>query len=147
MCPQITAFSPRQAKALPRGGLSLLECFPVCLTPKSIKFNRFLKLSLLEYQPPLACFGFVTSQKWLVSGKISLRKRLNLIDVGAECALPLRPVDEVLQVMSLNVEVEALVNGAPCEPLVQVMLLFNFIRTSIPEEYDLMPSWHRFCRS
>jgi hypothetical protein len=54
------------------------------LTPTSIKFNRFLKLILLEHKPLLACFGFMASQKWLVSGKINLRKRLNLIDVGAE---------------------------------------------------------------
>ena len=57
------------------------------LTPESIKFNRVLKLILLEHKPLLACSGFVTSQKWLVSVKIDLRKRLNLIDVGAEdCA-------------------------------------------------------------
>jgi len=43
-----------------------------------------LKLILLENKPLLACFGFVTSQKWLVSIKMNLRKRLNLIDVGAE---------------------------------------------------------------
>ena len=54
------------------------------LTPTSIKFNRFLKLIVLEHTPFLACFGFMTSQKWLVSGEINLRKRLNLIDVGAE---------------------------------------------------------------
>ena len=53
------------------------------LTPTSIKFNRFLKLILLEHKPLLACFGFVTSQKRLVSREINLRKRLNLIDVGA----------------------------------------------------------------
>jgi len=53
------------------------------LTPELIKFNRFIKLILIEHKPLLACFGFVTSQKWLVSGKISFRKRLNLIDVGA----------------------------------------------------------------
>ena len=29
-------------------------------------------------------FWFCASQKWLVSRKINLRKRLNLIDVGAE---------------------------------------------------------------
>ena len=56
------------------------------LTPTSIKFNRFRKLILLEHKPLLACFGFMTSQKWLVLGKINLRKRLNLIDVGAEYA-------------------------------------------------------------
>ena len=56
----------------------------VTLTPESIKFNRFLKLTILEHKPLLACFGFVTSQKWLVSREINLRKRLNLIDVGAE---------------------------------------------------------------
>ena len=39
---------------------------------------------LLEHNPLLACFGFVKSQKWLVSRKINLRKRLNLIDVGAD---------------------------------------------------------------
>ena len=54
------------------------------LTPTSIKFDRFLKLILVERQPLLACFGFVTRQKWLVSTKINLRKRLNLIDVGVE---------------------------------------------------------------
>ena len=54
------------------------------LTPTSIKFNSFLKFILLEHKPLSACFGFVTSQKWLVSGEINLRKRLNLIDVGAE---------------------------------------------------------------
>ena len=58
------------------------------LTPTSIKFNRFLKSILLEHKPLLACFGFVTSPKWLVSGKINLRKRLNLIDVAAECGAP-----------------------------------------------------------
>ena len=52
-------------------------------TPR-FQFNCFLKLIMLEYKPLLACFGFVTSQKWLVSGEINLRKRLNLIDVGAE---------------------------------------------------------------
>ena len=62
------------------------------LTPTSIKFNRFLKLILLEYKPLLACFGFVTGQKWLVSGKINLRKRLNFIDVGAEDAFRARDV-------------------------------------------------------
>ena len=66
-----------------------LDSFIACesgphLTPTSIKFNRFLKLILFEHKPLLACFGFVTSQKWLVSGEINLRKRLNLIDVGAE---------------------------------------------------------------
>ena len=54
------------------------------LTPTSIKFNRFLKLILIDHMPFLACFGFMTSQKWLVSVKINLRKRLNLINVGAE---------------------------------------------------------------
>ena len=54
------------------------------LTPTSIEFNRFLKLILLEHKPLLTCFGFVASPEWLVSGKISLRKRLDLIDVGAE---------------------------------------------------------------
>ena len=39
---------------------------------------------LCEHKPLSACFGFMISQKWLVSGKINLRKRLNLIDVGAE---------------------------------------------------------------
>ena len=46
--------------------------------PTSIKFNRFLKLILLEHKPLLACFGFVTRQKWLVSRKVNLTKRLNL---------------------------------------------------------------------
>ena len=54
------------------------------LTPTSIKFNRFVKLILIKPKPLLACFGFVTRQKWLVSRKFNLRKRLNLIDVGAE---------------------------------------------------------------
>ena len=54
------------------------------LTPTWIRFNRFLKLILLEHKPLLACFGLVTIQKWLVSEKINLRKRLNLINVGAE---------------------------------------------------------------
>ena len=54
------------------------------LTPESIKFNRFLKLIPLEHKPLLACFGFVTRQKWLVSRKINLRKRLNLIDSGVK---------------------------------------------------------------
>ena len=49
-------------------------------TPQSIKFNRFLKLILLEHKPLLACFGFVTRQKWFVSKQINLRKRLKLID-------------------------------------------------------------------
>ena len=52
------------------------------LTPTSIKFNCFLELILLEHKPPSACFGFVSSQKWLDSTKINLRKRLNLIDIG-----------------------------------------------------------------
>ena len=56
------------------------------LTPESIKFNRFLKLILLEHKPLLACFGFVTRQKWLVSVKINLRKRLNIIDSGVKSA-------------------------------------------------------------
>jgi hypothetical protein len=56
------------------------------LTPTSIKCNRVLKLILLEHKPLLACFSFVTRQKWLISVKINLRKRLNLIDVGAEVA-------------------------------------------------------------
>ena len=43
------------------------------LTPESITFNRFLKLILLEHKPLLACFGFVTRQKWLVSGKINFK--------------------------------------------------------------------------
>ena len=54
------------------------------LTPTSIKFIRFLKLVFLERKPLLACFGFVKSPKWLVSTKIKLRKRLNLIDVGVK---------------------------------------------------------------
>ena len=54
------------------------------LTPKSTKFYRFLQLILLEHKPLLACFGFMTSQKWLVSRIINLRERWNLIDVGAE---------------------------------------------------------------
>jgi len=54
------------------------------LTPTSIKLNRFLKMILLENKQLLECFGFVTSQKWLVSREINLRKPLNLIDVGAE---------------------------------------------------------------
>ena len=54
------------------------------LTPTSIKFNRFLKFILLEHKPLLACFGFETSQKWLVSVKVNLRKQQNLIDIGAE---------------------------------------------------------------
>ena len=54
------------------------------LTPTSIKFNRFVKLILVDHMPLLACFGFMTSQKWLVSVKINLRKRLNLIDVGVK---------------------------------------------------------------
>ena len=41
------------------------------LTPESIKFNRFLKLILLEHKPLLACFGFLRRQKWLVSRKIN----------------------------------------------------------------------------
>ena len=65
---------------------SLLICRGVSqvLTPTSIKFNRFLKSILLEHKPLLACFGCVTSPEWLVSGKINLRKRLSLIDVGAD---------------------------------------------------------------
>ena len=57
---------------------------PRFLTPASIKFNSFLKSILLENKPLLACFGFVTRQKWLVSTKINFRKRLNLIDVGVK---------------------------------------------------------------
>ena len=57
---------------------------PQLLTPTSIKFNRFLKMIFHENKPLLACFGFVTSQKWLVSRRINLRKPLNLIDIGAE---------------------------------------------------------------
>ena len=60
-------------------------------TPTSIKFNRFLKFILLEHKPLLACFGFVTSQKGLVSVKINLRKRLILIDIGAEVHAPQTP--------------------------------------------------------
>ena len=41
------------------------------LTPTSIKVSRFLKSILLEHTPLLACFGFMTCQKWLVSGKIN----------------------------------------------------------------------------
>ena len=52
------------------------------LTPISIKNNRFLKLILLEQTPLLTCFGFETRQKWLLSRRINLRKRLFLIDVG-----------------------------------------------------------------
>ena len=51
---------------------------------ESIKFNRFLKLILLEHKPLLACFGFLTRQKWLVSREINLRKRLDLIDSGVK---------------------------------------------------------------
>ena len=40
-----------------RGGVSALT---------SIKSNRFLKLILMEHKTLSACFGFVTSQKWLV---------------------------------------------------------------------------------
>jgi len=47
----------------------------------------------LENKPLLACFGFVTSQKWLVSKKINLRKRLNLIDVGAENTAASKPAE------------------------------------------------------
>jgi hypothetical protein len=54
------------------------------LTPESIKFNRFLKLILLEHKPLWACFGFVKRQKWLVSRKINLRQVLNLIDSGVK---------------------------------------------------------------
>ena len=54
------------------------------LTPESIKSNRFRKLILLEHKPLLACIGFVTRQKWLVSTNLNLRKRLNLIDSGVE---------------------------------------------------------------
>ena len=61
------------------------------LTPTSIKFNRFLKLIILGHKPLLACFGSMTSQKQLVSGKINLRKRLNLIDVGAEVGVQCSP--------------------------------------------------------
>ena len=57
------------------------------LTPTLIKFNRFLKLILIERKPLLACFGFLKRQKWLVATKIDLRKRLNLIDVGVKSAL------------------------------------------------------------
>ena len=57
------------------------------LTPESIQFNRFLKLIVLEHKPLLACFGFVTRQKWLVSVKLNSRKRLNLIDSGVKSGL------------------------------------------------------------
>ena len=56
------------------------------LTPESIQFNHFLRLILLEHKPLWACFGLVTRQRWLVSGKINLRKRFNLIDIGGEVA-------------------------------------------------------------
>jgi len=62
------------------------------LTPESIKLNRFLKLILLEHKPCLACFGFVTRQKWLASRNINLRKRFNLIDSGVKSWLPARPL-------------------------------------------------------
>jgi hypothetical protein len=55
--------------------------------PESIKFNSSLKLTLLEHKPLLACFGFVTRQKYLVSRKNDLRKRLNLIDSGVKIAI------------------------------------------------------------
>ena len=69
--------------------MSLKSEVPLYLSPTSIKFNRFLKLILIEHKPLLACFGFMTSQKWLVSGNINLRKRLNLIEVGAEARVVL----------------------------------------------------------
>ena len=61
------------------------------LSPESIEFNRFLKLILLEHTPLLACFGFVTRQKWRVSIKISVRKRLNLNDSGVNIRDLARP--------------------------------------------------------
>jgi hypothetical protein len=76
--------SDRQLKASRKGPKSGGQGSQPVLTPTSIKFNRFLKFILLELKPLLACFGFVTSQKWLVSVKINLRKRLNLIDIGAD---------------------------------------------------------------
>ena len=54
------------------------------LTPTSIKSNRLLKLILLENKPLLACFGFVTRQKWLVSTKIDFKKASFLIDIGVK---------------------------------------------------------------
>ena len=92
-------------KALPPLQITVTPHYPnrTLLTPISIEFNRFIKLILLEHKPLLACFGFVTSQKWLVSRKISLRKRMNLIDVGAELQ-PLHPAPCTLQ-------------PAPCTPI------------------------------
>ena len=58
--------------------------FNLVLTPIPIKNNPFLKLILLEQTPLLTCFGFVTSQKWLVSRRINLRKASFLIDVGVK---------------------------------------------------------------
>ena len=50
-------------------GRNKLDCQDLVLTkpvsaPTSIKFNRFIKLILLEHKPLLACFGFATRQKW-----------------------------------------------------------------------------------
>ena len=56
-------------------------------TPVSIKNNPFLKLILLEQTPLLTCFGFVASQKWLVSRRINLRKALFSIDVGVKISV------------------------------------------------------------
>ena len=75
--PALSASSTQSVNALESLGLAIL-------TPTSIKFDRFLKLILLEHKPLLACFSFVTRQKWLISKKINSRKRLNSIDVGAE---------------------------------------------------------------
>jgi hypothetical protein len=57
------------------------------LTLESIQFNHFLKLILLEHKLLLACFGFVARQTWIVSRKINVRKRLNLIDSGVKIGL------------------------------------------------------------
>ena len=93
----------------PTSGLypSLAHSLSAVLTPTSIKFNRVLRLILVGRKPLSTCFVCVERQKWLVSTKINLRKRLNLIDVGVKvCQLPL-PVGSTLAETFCTINMES----------------------------------------